>query len=461
MSYPSYFESFDVKSLLEDYPIGDSFLQRYTHMSRDALFALQDKQFRALMRRGWKVPFYQRLWRAVGLQPGDITGLQDISKLPTYNKADIMASIEAYPPFGDFAGFETWPKHLRPPSIMHTTSGTTGKPQPLFFGPKGREVCNLLVARMARWQGLQSEDIVHSVYGHGMINGGHYIREAFTHFTNSIFLSAGTGVETRSQAQVQLMRDFGVTVVVGFVDYIRKLADVARAQGLEPGVDIKMRMIIGHLGMEDRSSVEQAWGGAKAYDWYGVGDTGCIAGEGPERDGLYVWEDAHYLELLDIESGAAVSHGAKGNMVCTCLYKDDIFPIIRFNTHDVTSFRTDANQTGMVFNRISGFEGRSDNMVKLRGINIFPHAIAKLIENRPALTGEYICKVSRDEMGRDTMTVFIECHDASNQAALELLLRTGLGLDVDVALVPAGETAQDTQVDTRQKPIRLIDLRKR
>jgi phenylacetate-CoA ligase len=461
MTYPSYFESLDIKALLSDYPIGADFLQRYTQMSRDALFAMQDKQFRKLVARGWQIPFYQRLWRMAGLQPGDIMGLHDITKLPSYDKADIMASIEAYPPFGDFAGFENWPKDQRPPAILHTTSGTTGKPQTLFFGPKGREVGNLLVARMVRWQGLQSEDVVHSVYGHGMINGGHYIREAFTHFTNSIFLSAGTGIETRSQAQVQLMKDFGVTVVVGFVDYIRKLADVARELGIEPGKDIKIRMITGHLGMEDRSSVEQAWGGAKAYDWYGVGDTGCIAGEGPDRDGLYVWEDAHYLELLDIETGAAVPHGQRGDMVCTCLYKDDIFPVIRFNTHDVTQYRTDANQTGMVFNRISGFEGRSDNMVKLRGINIFPHAIGRLIENRADLTGEYVCKVSRDEAGRDSMSVSIESHGKDAKTELETLLRAGLGIEVEVVLVPAGGTAQDSQIDTRQKPIRLIDLRKR
>ena len=246
MTYPSYFEALDHKAMLADYPIGDGFIRRYTGMSRDELRVIQEAQFARLMARGWQIPFYQRLWRAKGIEAGDIRGLSDIGMLPTYDKSDLMASIAAYPPLGDFGGLGGAD---RPPAILHTTSGTTGKPQTLLFGPKGREVGNLLVARMARWQGLESADVVHSVYGHGMINGGHYIREAFTHFTNSLFLSAGTGIETRSATQVQLMADFGVTVVVGFVDYVRKLAEVAREMGIIPGEHIKVRMIT------DRKSV--------------------------------------------------------------------------------------------------------------------------------------------------------------------------------------------------------------
>lgn len=455
MTFPSLFEAFDAKQMLRDYPVGDEFVARYTAMSRDELHAVQNAQFLKLMRRGWEIPFYQRLWGAKGIEAGDIRGLEDIVKLPVYDKSDLMASIAANPPYGDFAGLRTGDD--RPPVFFHTTSGTTGRPQALLFGAKGREVGNLLVGRMYRWQGLTADDVVQSVYGHGMINGGHYIREAVTHFTNSIFLSAGTGIETRSINQVGLMRDFGVSVLVGFVDYIRKLADVAAAEGLLDRINIKM--ICGHLGTEDRASVEQAWGGAKAYDWYGVGDTGTIAGEGPEREGLYVWEDAQYLELLDVDSGAPVAAGETGDMVVTCLYKDDIAPCIRFNTHDITHELRGANQTGMVFKRIAGFKGRSDNMVKLRGINVFPHAIGALIENRPDLTGEYVCHLSRDAAGRDDMRVTLESRGGTDAGQLAAMLRQGLGVEVTVALVGAGETAAATQIDVRQKPTRLIDER--
>lgn len=448
-----YFALANVPAILRQYPVGADFMRTYKGMSRDALRALQEAQFIKLMAKGWSVPFYQRLWKAKGIEAGDIRSLDDLAKLPAYDKSDLMASIENHSPFGDFHGITGGVGHS--PAILHTTSGTTGKPQVLLFGPRGREVGNLLVGRMALWQGVADGDVVHSVYGHGMINGGHYVREAYTKFTNAMFMSAGTGIETRSAAQVRLMADFGATVAVGFIDYIRKLADVARSEGLVPGEHIKLRMIIGHLGTEDRRGVEEAWGGAKAYDWYGVGDTGCIAGEGPERDGLYVWEDAQYLELCDVDTGASVSDGDKGDMVVTCLYKDDVAPCIRFNTHDVSAFRTDTNVHGIPFKRIEGFLGRSDNMVKLKGINVFPHAIGSLIENRPELTGEYVC-----HMRAQGMTVILEHREpATDTGELAALLRAGLGVEVSVMLVAPGETAAATQIDVRQKPIRLIDER--
>jgi len=454
MTYPTYFEALDHKQMLADYPIGDAFTARYKTMSQDELFAIQNAQFKKLMVRGWQVPFYHRLWSAKGIEAGDIRGLEDITKLPVYDKTDLMASIAENPPYGDFHGMGD--AATRPPTIFHTTSGTTGKPQTLMFGPKGREVGNLLVGRMYRWMGLSPQDVVHSVYGHGMINGGHYIREAVTHFTNSVFLSAGTGIETRSINQVRLMADFGVTTIVGFVDYVRKLASTAEAEELFDKINI--RMIIGHLGTEDRASTEAAWHGAKAYDWYGVGDTGTIAGEGPERDGMYVWEDAQYLELLGVDDGQPVAKGETGDMVVTCLYKDDIAPCIRFNTHDITHELDGRGE--IAFKRIAGFKGRSDNMVKLRGINVFPHAIGAIIENRSDLTGEYVCHLRRDAAQKDHMTVTLESRGGSDKHALSETLKQGLGVEVDIVLVEAGGTAKATEIDTRQKPLRLIDERK-
>ncbi|MFN3371444.1 MAG: phenylacetate--CoA ligase family protein [Sphingomonadaceae bacterium] len=461
MTHPSYFDALDARALAHDYPLGEAMLARFTAMSSDELQALQDQRFRALMARGWQIPFYQRLWGAKGIEPGDIRGIEDIGKLPTYDKSDLMASIAEHPPLGDFHGLSAAPD--RPPVVLHTTSGTTGRPQVLLFGPKGREVGNLLVARQARWLGVGAGDVVHSVYGHGMINGGHYIREAYTRWTNALFLSAGTGIETRSATQVQLMADFGATVAVGFVDYIRKLADVAREAGLEPGRDIRLKAIIGHLGTEDRGMTEAAWGGARAYDWYGVGDTGAIAAEGPARDGLHVWEDAHHLDLCDVETGAPVAAGEAGDMVVTTLYKDDVAPCIRFNTHDVSRWRDGRGESGLVFRRIEGFLGRSDNMVKLKGINVFPHAIGAILEGRPELTGEYVCRLARDSGGRDTLTVLIEHREAGAAAPdpYGTLLRARLGVEVGIELVAPGETAPLTEIDRRQKPLRLLDERGR
>ncbi|XBQ16655.1 MAG: AMP-binding protein [Oceanicaulis sp.] len=456
----SYFDAADWAEMQKTHPIGADFVDFATSISRDELFARQNALFLRSVDRAWKTPFYQKLWREAGIEEGDIKSLEQLADLPSFDKSDIMDSIARTPPFGDFDGRGSHPEG-KPNVVMHTTSGTTGTPQVLLFGAKSREVQNLLLARMYRFQGLKPDDVVHSVYGHGMINGGHYVREAVIHWTSAIFMSAGTGVETRSARQVELIRDFGATVIVGFADYIKKLARVAEEQGIDPVRDLNVRMISGHLGREDREALSRAWGGAECFDWYGVGDTGIIAGEGPDRSGLYVMEDAQYLEVADIETGKPVADGEQGDMICTCLYKDDVYPIIRFNTHDVTKVKTDASPLGLAFKRIEGFLGRSDNMVKIRGINIFPQAMGPLLEEHPAFAGDFICKAVRDETGRDEFTVHAEVKEQS-EAVREALaggLKKALGIEVGVVLAAPGELAALTQTEVRQKPIRLIDER--
>ncbi len=471
MKHSTYYESFDVRQMMADYPLGDAFTQRLARISRDELFALQDGRFRRLMARAWRIPFYQRLWSAKDIHPGDIRGLQDIAKLPTFGKQEIMDSVALAPPWGDFhgadiplPGAEASQGESLWPMVLHTTSGTTGRPQPLLFSPKSREVQSLLLARIYRLQGLQPGEVMHSVYGHGLINGGHYVREAILHYTNALLITPGTGVETPSIKQVELMREFGVNVVVGFADYIKRLADVAREQGIIPGRDIPVRRICGHLGRESRQTLSAAWGGAEMFDWYGVGDTGAVAGEGPDHDGLYVMEDAQYLEVADVDTGQPVADGLPGDMVVTCLYKDDIYPIVRFNTHDVTTVLTSTSSLGFTLKRIAGFLGRSDNMVKLRGINVFPQALAPLLEARPGFAGEFLCTVRRDAGGRDELVVAVETRSSAELAATEQqayreLLKRALGVEVQVELVAPGALAPLTGIESRQKPVRLIDKR--
>jgi phenylacetate-CoA ligase len=458
----NYLTALDPRALAEEFPLGEAFVRRFARVSRDELRALQERRFLRCVARAWRTPFYQRLWGGAGAQPGDIRSLDDLARLPTFDKTDIMASIARCPPLGDFHALDTYATGERPPVILHTTSGTTGKPQVLLFGPRGREVQNLLLARAYLFQGLRDDDVVHSVYGHGMINGGHYVREAFTHWTRALFLSAGTGIETRSATQVELMRDFRATVIVGFADYVKHLAEVARGAGIEPARDLRVRMICGHVG-EDRDALRAAWPGAEVFDWYGVGDTGIIAAEGPDHAGLYVMEDAHYLELLDIDTGRPVADGECGDMVVTVLFKDDVYPMIRFNTHDVTALRTDSSPLGLGLRRIRGFLGRSDNMVKLRGINVFPQAIGAMLAEAPGYAGDYVCRLERDAAGRDTLAVLVEVHDpgAGSAPALRELLQRRLGVEVEVALHPPRALAALTGIDSRQKPVRLIDGRKR
>jgi phenylacetate-CoA ligase len=209
--------------------------------------------------------------------------------------------------------------------------------------------------------------------------------------------------------------------------------------------------------------MSEAWGGCAVYDWYGVGDTGIIAGEGPDQSGMYVLEDAQYLELVDGETGRPVAGDQPGDMVCTCLFKDDIFPIIRFNTHDVTEEVRGESPIGLPFRRILGFRGRSDNMVKLRGINVYPSGIGAIltVEGRN-FAGEFICELDRTGI-RDEMTVRAEIRGEASQAIQAeyvQLLRARLGVEVRVTLEVPGALAALTGIESRQKPVRLIDKRK-
>ncbi len=456
----SYFDEADPRTVLAEYPVGDAFLAGPARMSRDALRGLQERRLRSVLARAWEVPFYRRRWRDAGLEPGDVRGLDDLAKLPPFSKTDLMRSIQEHPPFGDYHGLDLAAGEARESVVLHTTSGTTGAPQPLFFGAWDREVQNALLARAYRFQGLRPDDVVHSVYGFGTVNGGHFVREALVHFTKALVIPAGTGLETPSTQQVELMRRFRATVLVGFADYLRTLAGVAREQGIEPGRDIPVRMVSGHLGQESRAALARAWGGAEVYDWYGVGDTGSVAAEGPDRDGLYVWEDAHLVEILDPDSHAPVPDGERGNLCVTVLFKHSVYPIVRFDTNDVTSIRTGRSPLDLGLRRIEGFRGRSDNMVKLRGVNVYPTAIAGLIAEHPAPTGEYVCRVRRTG-AREEMTVTVESRhrDEATRAELARALRARLGVEVDVELVPAGATAKLTGIERRQKPLRLIDER--
>ncbi|MBF2755183.1 MAG: phenylacetate--CoA ligase family protein [Gammaproteobacteria bacterium AqS3] len=464
MSASPYFDAFSAGELLGEYPVGEEFLARFSGMSRDELSDLQQRRFLALVEWGWQIPFYRRLWTGAGVAPGDIASLEDCSRLPVYDKSDLMESVAAHPPLGDFAA----PEGVQLPMVVHTTSGTTGSPQPLIFGPRGREIQNILLARAYRLQGLDAGAVVQSCYGHGMINGGHYVREAFLHYTDALFLSAGTGVETPSVRQVALMQSFGVNTLVGFADYIRKLAGVARECGIEPGCDIRIRMISGHLGLESREELSELWGGPELFDWYGVGDTGAIAAEGADHAGMYVWEDAQRVELLDVETGELLvpEPEARGEMVVTCLYKTDAFPVIRFNTHDITEVLGGAGGFDLPFRRIAGFRGRADNMVKLRGINIYPQAVGAALQDIDGCIGEYVCIVERDASGRDELTVQAEATEAADAADAAALherclerLHQALGIAVAVELTAPGGTAALTEINSRQKPLRLIDRR--
>ena len=168
MNRSHYFDSARPDDIVRDYPIGPAFAQHVKRLGREGLRQLAEARFLALVDKAWSNPFYARRWRAAGVEPGAIQSLDDLASLPSFSKADLMRSVEEFPPFGDYVGPSDWRCGDR--VVMHTTSGTTGAPQPLFFGPRDREIQNALLARAYLLQGLKPEDVVHSVYGFGMVN---------------------------------------------------------------------------------------------------------------------------------------------------------------------------------------------------------------------------------------------------------------------------------------------------
>ena len=458
MSNSPYFDSFDTSEFSHSFPSGPEFLHKYEGMSRDELQAIQENEFKKVLSAAWATPFYQRLWKNAGIGIGDITSLADVPQLPIVDKTAILNDVEEFPPFGSLA----LPASGQPGArVIQTTSGTTGAPQPVVWGPWGREVQNLLLGRTYRWLGVNASDVVHGVYGHGLINGGHYIRESVVRYTDATYISAGTGAETRSERQVELIKRFGATVLVGFSDYLLRLAEVVREQGLDPARDLKVRMIIGHLPEGGRAKLEEAWGGVPAFNWYGVADTGILSTEGPERDGLYIWEDANFVEILDSETRAPTPRGETGELVVTSLAKSDLAPLIRFNTHDLTALLPGRGSANLPFDRMAGLLGRSDNMVKLRGINIYPTALSAILINTPSFTGEYYARLEKNQAGSDHLVVVVEVREQSESLRLQIEdhLSSTLGLKIGAEIVGVGETAETTQLTTRQKPIRLVDVR--
>jgi phenylacetate-CoA ligase len=444
-----------------DYPLGPAFLERFAGMPGERLRDLQERRFRDVVAAAWATPFYRRLWVAHGVARGDVRGLADLAHLPIVDKAAIVADVAEHPPFGSLARRDDGGPAAQ---VLQTTSGTTGDPQPVLWGAWGREVQNALLGRVYRWVGVDAGDVVHSVYGHGPVNGGHYVREALARWTDALVLTAGTGLETRSDRQVALMVRFRVTVLAGFADYLRRLADLARDAGLVPGEDIPVRLIVGHLPAGDRGALEAAWGGARALDWYGVADTGVVSAEGPDRDGHHLFEDANVVEVLDPDTHRPVPDGADGVMVVTSLGKSDVAPLVRFDTHDVTRVLPGRGTSDLPFRRTAGLVGRSDQMVKLRGINVYPTAVAALLTALPGATGEYVCRLERRADGADHLVVIAESTEAGAAPGplderLAESLSAALGIRVGAEVVPPGATAGATGVAERQKPLRLVDVR--
>ena len=459
---PWYFRSLDFEQLWRDYPPPPNFFHMTARLSRDELRARQEQRFLQTMKRGWEIPFFQRHWSDHGMEPGDIRTLDDLRKVPVYDVHDIRRSIERNPPFGDFMGLSP-EDGKRLPMVLQTSGGTTGLPRPMLYAPQDRETMAILGARRLAMHGVKPGDMVLVTLSLGLGNGGMAPREAMWRYSGAVPVMTGSGANTPTRRQLEIVKAWGIKVLLGFPAYLRHMALVARDEmGIDPR-SLGIRLLGTHLGPEQREPLEELWG-AKAFDMYGTHESGMLAAECSHQTGMHVMEDAFHLEIADPETGALVNDGEKGTVYITTLYKYGA-PQIRFNVNDISAWHTTSCPCGNCMRRLKAIFGRNDNMIKLRGVNVFPEAVGAALLEEPRCNGEYFCFVDRvGEAGTDQMDVWVEVIDehvdrTALQADLERRMKEVLSVKVKVTPVGRGELDPYTQTSKSSKVKRLLDRR--
>jgi phenylacetate-CoA ligase len=469
-SIPYYWQSLDWPRLMRDYEPPPHFHSGTGRLSADALRALQEERFRARLAEAWHTPFYRERWRAAGLAPGDVKGLDDITKLPLFTSDDLKDAIAAAPPFGSHHpiardGFGRFPLKIQ------TSGGTTGLPRVTLFDAVAWEVQGIQTARAFWAQGGRPGDIVQIPYTNSLANAAWCATTGALHWLGAVPMNTGSGQVTPSERQLEYAKAWGTNFWFARGEYLARLAEVARETKFDLHA-LRTKFLHSYLGSDSeghlRAKLEEAWG-APVYDNYGTHEIGLIAFECEMKDRKHISEDTVFLELVDPDDGTPTAQGARGNLVATSLHRS-MPPIIRFNLRDL--FTVDPREEcacGLATRRLSAFHGRSDEMVKLRGTNVYPMACQNAVLRDPRGNGEFLCVVRHDGDGlarREAMTVRVErrTHDIDADAfAIDMraaLLRD-LGVRVEVEIVDPGSLATHTRLGGEGKIRRLLDQRKR
>lgn len=466
---PIYRHAVDWTAFDREHPAPDVWTETVFRWSADELRELQKRRFREVMALGWSNGFYAGRWRAAGIEPGDVASLEDIAKLPTFTSDDIKDDQAKHPPFGHIAGIDLRDELQRNPLKIHTSGGTTGKARPALAGVRDWETLALQVARTLYLQGARPGDVLQIPSTCALTQFGWIFYKAAHDYLGILPITSGSGVVTPGKKQIELAFDLGTNIIASFPEYLTSLAKVCREEfGRDPS-DLGLKFLPTFLGPDTngtlRKELEQMFG-CPVYDNYGCNELSHIAAEATDKDGLYILEDAVFLEFLDVDTNQAVADGETGNVIATSLFRT-IPPIIRFNIRDlgrVKSTRTSA--LGSNFRRMDHFLGRSDDMVKIRGTNIYPMACLNAVKSDARTTGEWFCTAERSSIGgviRDDLRVQVEVRrGAATDGLAQILLdrlRADLGLRAIVELVDEGVLADATNLGREGKVKRLVDRR--
>jgi phenylacetate-CoA ligase len=417
--------------------------------SRDEITALQIQRLKATLANVYQnVPHYRQAFDAAGVHPGDFKTLADLAKFPFTTKKDLRANY----PFGMFAVPQSQVMRI------HASSGTTGKPTVVGYTAKDISHWADLVARSIRAAGGRAGDMVHISYGYGLFTGGlgaHYGAERLG--CTVIPMSGG-----QTEKQVQLIEDFKPRIIMVTPSYMQVIIEEYARLGLDVR---KSSLEIGIFGAEPwtnamRRDIEAATG-MDAVDIYGLSEVmgPGVASECVEsKDGPVVWEDHFYPEVIHPDTGELVADGEEGELVFTSLTKE-AFPIIRYRTRDLTRLLA---PTSRAFRRMGKIVGRSDDMLIIRGVNVFPTQIEELVLAHPELTALYQLVVTRSAH-LDEVEVLTELQStgvpaaqvAAIQSALESRIKNLVGISAKVSVLQPGAIERTQNGKSR----RVVDKR--
>jgi len=420
------------------YPAHRIWDPKWETADRSSIRSIQLDRLRDTVEHSYsKVPLYRTRMQERGLRPSDIRSVEDIRLLPFTTKADFRENY----PFGMFA---VPPREL---VRIHSSSGTTGKPTVVGYTRKDLDIWVDLVARMVSAAGVQDHDIAQISFGYGMFTGGfglHYGLER----VGATVVPVSSGNTDR---QLMFMQDFATTVLVSTPSYAAHLAEQAQQRGMKLGQDVKLRW--GLFGAEPwtegmRSRIECELG-LCATDNYGMSEL-CGPGVSGEcavaKDGMHISEDYFLWEVIDPNTEEPVKEGEVGELIVTPLWKEAL-PILRYRTRDLTSVTTAPCSCGRTTARMSRVKGRTDDMLIIRGVNVFPTQIEHVLMETEGTSPHYLIVITREE-SLDTLEVWVEVSErifegsmssmgkmAELQALISKRIHSVLGLSVRVKLV--------------------------
>ena len=420
-------------------------------MSRDQMTNLQSARLVKLVDYVYhNVEFYRKKMQAVGLMPGDIKSIEDITKLPFTTKDDLRDNY----PFGLFAVPNS--EIVR----IHASSGTTGKATVVGYTRRDLDVWAECVARCMTMAGVTKDDVIQIAYGYGLFTGGLGAHDGAQKIGATVVPTSSGNTEKN----LMLMKDFQTTALVATPSYAQYIGELAKEMGILGDLNLRLGLF-GSEGCteEMRTQIEKTLG-LFATDNYGMSELmgPGVSGECEERDGMHINEDHFLAEIINSETGEVLPKGSTGELVITTLTKEGI-PMLRYRTKDITKINYETCKCGRTFARMDKIKGRSDDMLKIRGVNVFPSQIESVLMGFEEVAPHYQLVITRQNFS-DRLEVKVEL---SNNALLENFgdlenlrngihhnLKTVLGIDTKVSLVEYKSLER-----FQGKAKRIVDLR--